>query len=108
MRSLIVFAAAVMAAGVLVARWADRSAPIGAPPAALAAGPAEPATNAFSSGTVILRPGNDGHFRTEARIDGRRLELIVDTGASTIALRAADAHRGAALDAQLGDLRQAA
>jgi aspartyl protease family protein len=93
MRSLIVFAAAVMAAGVLVARWADRSGPIATPPAALAAGSAEPATNAFSSGTVILRPGNDGHFRTEARIDGRRLELIVDTGASTIALRAADAAR---------------
>ena len=42
---------------------------------------------------MTLSPGRDGHFRTEARVDGRRLELVVDTGASQIALRAEDAAR---------------
>jgi aspartyl protease family protein len=42
---------------------------------------------------VTLSRSSDGHFRTEARVDGRRLELIVDTGASQIALRASDAAR---------------
>jgi aspartyl protease family protein len=42
---------------------------------------------------VTLSRSSDGHFRTDARIDGRRLELVVDTGASQIALRASDAAR---------------
>ena len=42
---------------------------------------------------MTLSPGRDGHFWTEARVDGRRLELVVDTGASQIALRASDAAR---------------
>jgi aspartyl protease family protein len=93
MGKLIVFAAALMAAGVLVARWADRSGPIGSSPAAMAAAPVDPTTSVSNSRTVILSPGNDGHFRAQARVDGRRLELVVDTGASLIALRAGDAAR---------------
>jgi aspartyl protease family protein len=46
-----------------------------------------------NSRTVTLSRSSDGHFRTEARVDGRRLELVVDTGASQIALRASDAAR---------------
>jgi aspartyl protease family protein len=52
-----------------------------------------PATNGSNSRSVTLSRGNGGHFWTDARIDGRRLELVVDTGASTIALRASDAAR---------------
>jgi aspartyl protease family protein len=93
MGKLIVFAAAVMAACVLVVRWVDRSGPIGSSPAAMAASPADPPASVSNSRTVILSPGNDGHFRAHARVDGRRLELVVDTGASQIALRAGDAAR---------------
>jgi aspartyl protease family protein len=93
MGKLIVFAVALMTAGVLVARWADRSGPIGSSPKAMAAAPADPPASVSNSRTVILSPSNDGHFRTQARVDGRRLELVVDTGASQIALRAGDAAR---------------
>jgi aspartyl protease family protein len=93
MGKFIIFAAAVLAAGVLVARWADRSGPIGSSPSAMAAAPVDSPTSVSNSRTVTLSPGNDGHFWTDARVDGRRLQLVVDTGASQIALRAGDAAR---------------
>ena len=93
MSKFIIFAAAVLAAGLLVARWADRGGLIGPSPSAMAAAPVSPPTSASNSRTVTLSSGNDGHFRTDARVDGRRLELVVDTGASQIALRASDAAR---------------
>ena len=92
MGKFIVFAAMILGAGVVAARWADRSVPIAASPSAMAAAQ-EPAPAASNSRTVTLSRSSDGHFRTEARVDGRRLELIVDTGASQIALRASDAAR---------------
>jgi aspartyl protease family protein len=93
MGRFVVFAAVVLAAGVLVARWADRSGPLGSSPSALAAAPVDSSAPTANSRTVTLSSGRDGHFRTEARVDGRRLELVVDTGASQIALRAGDAAR---------------
>jgi aspartyl protease family protein len=42
---------------------------------------------------VELSRGNGGHFWADARIDGLRLELVVDTGATQVALRAVDAAR---------------
>ena len=92
MGKFIIFAAMILCAGVVAARWADRSVPIAASPSAMAAAQ-EPAPAASNSRTVTLSRSSDGHFRTEARVDGRRLELIVDTGASQIALRASDAAR---------------
>ena len=41
--------------------------------------------------SVTLRSDNRGQFRVEARVDARRLDFIVDTGASSIALRESDA-----------------
>ncbi len=38
-----------------------------------------------------MRRDERGHFRVEGRIDGRRMEFMVDTGASVIALTADDA-----------------
>ena len=92
MGKFIIFATMILAAGVVAARWADRSVPIAASPSAMAAAQ-EPAPAASNSRTVTLSRSSDGHFRTEARVDGRRLELVVDTGASQIALRASDAAR---------------
>ena len=90
MRQIVIFAAMVLAAGVVIARMADRQ----SPPSAMAAQSEPPqATNGAKSRSVTLTRGNGGHFWTEARVDGRRLELVVDTGASTIALRASDAAR---------------
>ena len=43
--------------------------------------------------TVAIARGANGHFATDAMIDGRRLAFMVDTGASVIALREGDAAR---------------
>jgi len=93
MGRFVTFAAALLAAGVLVARWADRSGLTRSAPSAMAAASADSPARTSNSRTVSLSRGDDGHFRTQARVDGRLLELVVDTGASTIALRAADAAR---------------
>jgi aspartyl protease family protein len=52
-----------------------------------------PAATPTNSRTVTLTRGKGGHFWADARVDGRRMELVVDTGASQIALRAGDAAR---------------
>src|SRR5262245_9043634 len=93
MGRFVILAVVVLAAGVLVARWADRGATVGSIPSALTAAPVEASASASNSRSVTLSPGSDGHFWTEARVDGRRLQLVVDTGASAIALRAGDAAR---------------
>ena len=93
MGRFIIFAVAVLAVGVLAARTIDRGGAIKSPPSALAAGKIDSAPDSPLWHTVTLSPGRDGHFWTEARVDGLRLELVVDTGASQIALRASDAAR---------------
>ena len=44
-------------------------------------------------GSVTFRAGQDGHFHVEARINGTRLRMLVDTGASQVVLSPADARR---------------
>lgn len=92
MGKLILFAVTVLVVGTMCARMIDQGRPAPAPSAAMAArAESRPANSSPSS--VTLSRGNGGHFWTDARIDGRRLELVVDTGASQIALRASDAAR---------------
>jgi aspartyl protease family protein len=43
--------------------------------------------------TVPLRADSRGHFQVEGSVDGRRLDFMVDTGATVIALRERDAGR---------------
>lgn len=38
------------------------------------------------AGTVALRADPDGHFRVEATVGGRRVPMLVDTGATVVAL----------------------
>ena len=52
-----------------------------------------PVSAAPSTRNVVLTKGHNGHFEVEARVDGRRLEFLVDTGASHIALRESAAAR---------------
>jgi len=42
---------------------------------------------------MVITPDRQGHFRVEASVDGRRLDFMVDTGASVIALTERDAGR---------------
>lgn len=58
---------------------------------AQAAVPAEDANR--PSGTVELKAGDNGHYHTEAEINGRPVEVMVDTGASLVALSYRDAER---------------
>ena len=91
MRPVLVFAALALIAGVVVPRYAGRTAaptPIGAAtPQPAAASAAE----AVDSRSVIVPRDARGQFQVDARVDGRRLSFMVDTGASVVALTAADA-----------------
>ena len=90
MREVIVFAVLIMIAAVVITRQVDRHAP---PPSTMTAQTEPPSTTGANSRMVTLSPGNGGHFWTDARVDGRRIEFVVDTGASNISLRASDAAR---------------
>lgn len=46
-----------------------------------------------SYGEVVLRAGQKGQFLTEAEINGRPIDVLVDTGASIVALTYEDAER---------------
>lgn len=93
MRQIILSALALLVVGVMAGQLADQrtSAPKGAAPAMAAR--AAPAVPAASSGSVVIERGPGGHFQVQARVDGRRVDFLVDTGASFIALRASDADR---------------
>jgi aspartyl protease family protein len=49
--------------------------------------------NSASGRTVTLQSDSRGHFQADARVDGRRVDFLVDTGASVIALRESAAAR---------------
>jgi aspartyl protease family protein len=61
-------------------------------PRAMAATATAPTASANSRTVTIARDAR-GHFTVEARVDGRRLQFMVDTGASIIALRESAAAR---------------
>jgi aspartyl protease family protein len=89
MGQIITFALVLLAAGVFAARFIEQGA---LAPTAMSTAPA-PAAAVSNSRSVTLARADNGHFQTEARVDGRRIEFIVDTGASHIALRESDAAR---------------
>jgi aspartyl protease family protein len=39
----------------------------------------------------VIAPSRGGHFRVSGRVDGRRIDFMVDTGATVIALKPEDA-----------------
>ena len=51
----------------------------------------EQRTQAAQPGTVSIAAGPYGHFQTEAEINGRSVDVMVDTGASLVALTYDDA-----------------
>jgi aspartyl protease family protein len=57
----------------------------------VAAAPQQQQTSAYR--TVTVRGDARGHFNVEGSVDGRRLDFMVDTGASVVALRERDAAR---------------
>lgn len=55
--------------------------------------PDKPDARSATSGTVSLPAGAYGHFEAEAEINGRTIDVMVDTGASLVALTYDDAER---------------
>lgn len=50
-------------------------------------------STASTSGSVEIRAGRNGHFMTTAHLNGRPINVLVDTGASLVALSYEDAER---------------
>jgi aspartyl protease family protein len=71
----------------------DATAPVPTVAAAVSRPAAEPKQAASGPRSVTVRKDRRGHFQVEASINGRRMELMVDTGASVIALTRRDAQR---------------
>jgi len=60
---------------------------------AMATEPARSSSVHSSLRSFTVSPDRQGHFRVNARVDGRNLDFMIDTGASVIALTARDAAR---------------
>jgi aspartyl protease family protein len=91
MARFLVVALVLLGGGVLAVRHLES---VGREPVSMTATsmPA-PVSSSPSARNVVLTKGRQGHFEVEARVDGRRLEFLVDTGASHIALRESEAAR---------------
>ena len=89
MRHILIFAAAVLVIGGYGARYADRA--VSEKPAhadtVQPAAPQPSAPESYGTRSMTLDSDRQGHFKAEARIDGRRLDFMVDTGASMVVLR---------------------
>jgi aspartyl protease family protein len=90
MVKMLIVALVLLAGGVMAVRQLEHR----TAPSAMAATPAPaPVSSVASARNLVLSKGRNGHFEAEARVDGRRLSFLVDTGASMIALRESDARR---------------
>jgi len=94
MRTFLMIAIVALVAAGVAPRYLERA---GAPPApsAQAAVPAQPAVPTVSPGprSIVLARDGRGHFQVDGIVDGRRIRFMVDTGATSIALRESDAAR---------------
>jgi aspartyl protease family protein len=92
MRSFLLLAIAALVAGVYFARVADQTVTVSLPSqAAVAQSSEQPMQSSAGQHTMDLSGGRDGHFHANARVEGRHLDFLVDTGASRVALRESDA-----------------
>jgi aspartyl protease family protein len=91
MRQILIFAAALLVFGGVAARIFDQK--LAQPPvqAAVVQSDTQPRQSASSGRSLTLESGRDGYFPVEARIEGRRIDFIVDTGASLVIFRESDA-----------------
>ena len=92
MRQIIVFAGMLLGMAVMAARFAEQAghAPAAAPSTAALAAQKPVPDSPYGTSVTIPRDGR-GHFATSARVDGRHMDFMIDTGASLVALRAGDA-----------------
>jgi aspartyl protease family protein len=93
MRSIIVIAALVLGFGVLAPRYLSKIGPAPAPATQEASTTAPPPVGGVRPRSVAIARNGRGHFDVDGRVNGRRIEFVVDTGASVVALTARDAAR---------------
>ena len=92
MRHILIFACLALAIGGGLAHYADKLRP--GQPSVMTATSAEKAVPSSSGGrTVTIRSDGRNHFQVDARVDGRQVDFLVDTGASAITLRESEAAR---------------
>lgn len=93
-RLFLIVACAVLVLGGYVVRYLDHALSGQAlAPAAAAVQADEPRAPVHSGRTLTLERGRDGHYAVDARIAGRDIGFMVDTGASLVILRQSDAAR---------------
>jgi aspartyl protease family protein len=98
MRKIIIFAAILISAGLSMAQTASHMTPT--PAAATSnttvqrvAAPSRTTVAQSNSRSVSIPRGAGGHFLTDGRINGQRVDFMVDTGASVVALNERTAAR---------------
>jgi aspartyl protease family protein len=91
MRNIVIFVAILAGLGTFTAQMVSRMTLSPAPP--IRAAQAAPVPAQSSLRTLSIPPDPRGHFATEGRIDGQRIDFMVDTGASVIALNESSAAR---------------
>ena len=102
MRNIMMFAAMATTFGIIMARVADSMVPATPASATTRSTAAKPNTRfaaitasdrapAASGRSVTIPKDSRGHFQADARVDGRNLGFMIDTGASTIALNESSA-----------------
>lgn len=89
MRAVIPIVIVSLVACALVPRYAAQLSPAPSVATAVVTAPNVPVP--AQSRTVVIPPSRGGHFRVTGLIDGRRIDFMVDTGASVIALKSEDA-----------------
>jgi aspartyl protease family protein len=92
MRQILFFAAVLLVAGGFAARYAERA--VDAHPdsqASVVQQGYEPREPASSGRSLMLESDRQGHFQVEARVEGRFVDFVVDTGASLVVLRESSA-----------------
>jgi aspartyl protease family protein len=91
MRNLMMFCAFLVIAGTIMGQQADKM--TAATPASAAVASTPPEVADTSSRTLSIPRDPRGHFQTDGRINGQRIDFMVDTGASVIALNEKSAAR---------------
>jgi len=94
-----IFAAILAVLGTVMAKLADNmssnaaQAKAAVPSQTQGLAAAQPSIIPASARTVSIARDGRGHFMTDARVDGRNVGFMVDTGATVIALTESDAAR---------------
>src|ERR1700681_785926 len=93
MRNIMIFAAVPVALGSFMGQMADKLKPAPASPTAAPGKPLEQTAAQAGSRSLSIPRDARGHFQTDGRIDGQRIDFMVDTGASLVALNETSAAR---------------